>query len=566
MAEAGWYADPDDPNWLRYFDGHEWTFDRAPAPTPAENLAGAGGPDAADADSDQENTWLLGPAPAQPDWSAAPPDWQSTGVIAPVPASSMPPRALAAPPRVRNRSRLLLICGVVVVLVAGLLTGGWFLFVRGGGTTVTYQGHKIVNPQAVLTSAEVNLAAVVSKRHGVQAASTRCYYALARTPAPGAKKTDVDPDLRCGPVLFVDGDASQSYLNFGLTNSVTSGSARLTAATQPEAVAPAAVPADLKLVRTDGKTPPSGSGGLTPPAPPAADKDVLVSADVGSQDVPKAPDGAVMGSLSGGIAVVNLGPVSRYGKGDDARTAPSGQKLIAFKTTGSLGNDGKSGDLSSSAAVSVDHAAGRKLPTKTAAYYVVAVATAATSVELVLVDSGLTQSISLLDGKPGAGNVVVLARKNRTLTVTATSPFTFTYAPEVGFADGTSGTSQTATVTFDRADLSYSNAVATTPATASSPANAILHLDLYYAAQHDPGQFAFPASLVTFTPSGGTPIPATDLGGAAGVYLVFEVPGAITSGTITIGGTATQKYSNTSNTYKESVSTPATLPFALPAG
>jgi hypothetical protein len=522
MAEAGWYPDPGNPGWLRYFDGNEWTEHRDPIA------------------------------------STVPTDWQPTGTFPPVPPPVQPSRST-------NRGRLLLIGGVVLVLVAGLLTGGYFLFLRGG-PTLTYQGHQISDAKGVLTTAESNLSAVVSKRHGAKAADTRCYYAVPTTAAPGAKKTDVDQDLRCGPVLFVDGDAAQSYLNFGLRNSQTSGQAKLTVASQPEAPTPAAIPADFTLKRPDGKTPPSGSGGLTPPAPPAADKGVLVSADIGSQNLAKAPDSAVMGSLSGGISLTNLGPVTRYGSGDSARSAPAGQKLIAFKTAGAPGNDATSSDLSASAGVSVDGSAAKPLPTKVGAYYVLAVPTSVKTADLVLANAGLTQSISLLDGKPGPNNIAVLARKNRVVSTPATAPVTFTYSPEVGFEDGSSGTSQTATATFNSGDLSYVNTATGTAVTASSAKTAILHLDVYYAAVHDPGPFAFPADLVTFTPTGGAPIAAKDIGGAKGVYLIFEVPAGLTTGTITLSGSATQTYGNTTGTYKESVPTAVTIPFSLAAG
>ena len=136
MAEAGWYADPDNHGWLRYFDGQVWTDHRLPS----------------------------------------------------------------QPAAVRGRRKLVVICAVVVVLVAGLLTGGWFLFLRSSPSP-TYQGRKIENPSGVLSRAEGNLAILVTKRHGVKSADTRCYYAVARKAVAGVKKTDVDSDLRCGPVL-----------------------------------------------------------------------------------------------------------------------------------------------------------------------------------------------------------------------------------------------------------------------------------------------------------------------------------------------------------------------------
>jgi hypothetical protein len=534
MAEAGWYTDPEDDGSLRYFDGQVWTEHRQPAGPVHE---------------------------AQPaaSWDSNP-TWQSVGF--PIDQAAAPGQA---PQKPKRRGRVVLICAVVAVVVAGLLTGGWYLFLRSG-PSVTYQGHPIDNAAGVLTTAESTLSAIVTKRHGAKASDTRCYYAVPKTPAQGAKKTDVDSDLRCGPVLFVDGDASQSYLNFGLSNSQNSGNARLASSPLPEVATPAAVPTELTLKRPDGKTPPSGSGGLTPPPPPSADTDALVSADIGSQGVPKAPNGAVMGSLTGGISLTNLGPVTRYGHGDDARSAPAGETLIAFKTAGAEGNDETSSDLSAKATVSIDGGAGRPLPARSAAYYVLAVPTTAKKADLVLSDGGLSQSLSLLDGKPGAGNIAVLARQNRTVTSAATTPFTFTYAPEVEFSDGTGGTSQTATAQFTQADLSYVDDGSGTAVTASSPSTAILFINVHWTGTHDQGPFGFPASLVTFTPTGGTAVAAKDVGGASKDYLLFEVPAGLTTGTITISGSATLQYADATGSYKESVPTAVTMPFSLPAG
>jgi hypothetical protein len=558
MAEAGWYTDPEHAGWLRYYDGQQWTEHREQEHSAAQSPG-------------QPQPEAITQALPQPSYAEAPqysgadtyqqPAYEGWSPTAALPAAGL----LTAPPAQRgSRNKFILICAVVVVVVAGLLTGGYFAFLRGS-PSLTYQGHKIDDAAGTLRAAETNLNALVTKRHGAKDSDTRCYYAVPKSPASGTKKTDVDSDLRCGPVLFVDGDAAQTYLNFGLTNASSSGAAKLTAASQPEAATPAAIPSELKLERPDGKTAPSGSGGLKVPSPPSADKDALVSADITGATVPAAAATAVMGSLSGGVSLTNLGPVMRYGHGDDARTAPSGEKLIAFKTAGSMGNDGTSTDLSAKAVVSVDGASGRSLPAKTAAYYVVAVPSSAKTVDLVLVDGGLTQSISLLDGKPGPNNIQVLARQNRTATSGATANLTFGYSPEVGFEDGSSGTSQTATATYSRATLSYTDDGGSAPVTASSASTAILHIGLSYTGTHDAGPFAFPAGLVTFTPTGGAAIAAKNAGTDDEVYLVFEVPAGVTTGTITIGGTVNQTYGNSSGTYKESVPTPVSIPFSLTA-
>ena len=53
-------------------------------------------------------------------------------------------------------------------------------------------------------------------------------------------------------------------------------------------------------------------------------------------------------------------------------------------------------------------------------------AAAATAVDLELHDGGLNQSISLLDGKPAATNIAVLARTDR-FAAKNTTPYSATY-------------------------------------------------------------------------------------------------------------------------------------------
>ena len=156
------------------------------------------------------------------------------------------------------------------------------------------------------------------------------------------------------------------------------------------------------------------------PEPPKAKANVIVSTDIGKQTIPAAPAGAVIGSRNGGAKLTSLGKVSRYGTGDKAFAAPDGQQLYAFSVAGSSGQDG-SADLSGKLAVSIDSGPGTPLPSATAKYFVLAAPTTAKTVELVLVDAGVTQTLSLLDGAPGPGNIVVATRKHTDVTLSATS-------------------------------------------------------------------------------------------------------------------------------------------------
>jgi hypothetical protein len=610
MAVAGWYPDPQDSASLRYYDGTDWTehqqpateaepaqveaaspqvgaapapaADVAPAPAPETQQFQAGGyaPPPADAEygtqqfpaqpfaASQYPTSQY-PASQYPASQYGNPDY-ATQQFAPVPPSaSYPGQQPAGPgyPPAKSRRKPLLIGGIVVVLVVGLLAGAYFAFLRGSNSKFTYQGSAFQKPAVVLTNAETNLATIVTKRHGAKGSDTHCYFSVPTTPASGAKKTDIANNIFCGPVLFVDGNAGKPFLQFPLSASKSSGKTVLTAAATPVSNDPVAAPSNATLERADGSKAPSGAGTVSVPAPPAADKDALVSAGIGTQSVPAAAKTAVMGTDSGAVALTKLGTVSRYGTGDDARSAPSGEKLIAFQT-GPFQVDGVAeDDLTSSAKISVDGGTGRAVPDRsgTGAYTVVAVPTSAKAVDLTLSSGGVAQSISLLTGKPAAGNIVVYARQNRSVVTPQTTTLTYAFAPAVSFADGSSGTSEAATVTFNDADLSYTNSAGGTSVTASSPANAILHISVTWSGTHDPGDFGFPPGLLTFTPTGGTAVAAVNTAGADSIYNTFDVPGNVTTGTLTIGGSVSLKYGNAAGTYTESVPTAVAIPITFAA-
>jgi len=607
MYPAGWFADPQDPNMLRYYDGQTWTEHRRPA-TPASSPAPSAAPAAPQQpvepaqpaqpaqpqwgyqNSQPESTTVLPVVAAQPPQGAQParpvqPGWgqpaQSPQAAQPAPAAwqptatpswQQPPIAPGYPPQypppARRRNRPL-IFGLLAVVVVGLLVGAYFVFFKSpAAPTITYQGVKIKDASAVLKKAEQNLEAVVAKRHGTKGGDTRCYYAVPKAePAAAKKGTDIDSNLRCGPVLFVDGDASRQYLKFALTRSGTGEPVTLTAATSPLTDTPVSAD-EVKLQRPDGKDAPSGTGGLKVPNPPAAAADSIAATEVGPITVPAAPKGALLGSWSGGITLTNLGPVTRYGTGDAARSAPSGQKLIAFTTKGALGNDGTSTDLTSSAKVSIDGGAGRAVPNPgSGEFVVVAVPSSAGAVDLVLSERGLRQSISLLTGKPGANNVVVLARQNRETRKLAQARAVFTFSPSVIFSDGSTGTSEPAVVTFRVADISYRNIDLTKTVTASSHQKAIMHVSLTYVGAHDSGTFGFPSGLVTFTPTGGLPSHARNLSLTTGrIFNVFEVPGNVTSGVLTLAGSINQPFQGSTGSYRFGIQTPVQIPISIPAG
>ena len=572
MASPGWYQDPEDATWQQYFDGQRWTGDRRPAdppapppvtPPPVTPPPAPVTPSYPTQQWDQPQwgqpapqQWGQPPAPQQP----APPQWGQ-----PAPQQWNQPGWAAGPPPQR-RNRVPLIIALVVVVVAGLGVGGFFLFKSDSSPSFTFDGQAIDNPDQPLKQAGTTVESLVKARHGAKSDNTRCYYAVPDQPAPDAKKTDIDHFAWCGPVVFIDGAADKQYLRFQLSSQpAKSGKVAVTPSTQPTSDAPEAVPSSTNLKRPDNAHAPSGAGGLKVPPPPAAAPDTLIATDVGKEAVPAAPSTAVIGGVNGGVTVTKLGPVKRYGTGDDARSTPDSHRLIAFQLDGALGNDGTPANLSRSASVSIDGGAARRLPVGNAdQYIVVAVPNAAHAVDLVLADSGIRQTLSLLNGKPAASNIKVLARSHRVDTIGRTSNFTFTFSQPVVFPDGSSGSSQTGTLSVPSAQLYYT--IPSKHAKASGPGRALLYIDVGYTVKESPGRdFGFEPAMMTFTPSGKGPIRARNVASSGLIYDIFEVPANLTSGTLRISGSFVSTFANTGNKFRTTLAAPITVRVSFPA-
>jgi uncharacterized protein DUF2510 len=509
MAEAGWYPDPQDANAQRYYDGQSWT-------------------------EHQRRVAEFAPPPPPP-----PPGVQ----FAPYPTPAG---------RARNRP---LIIGLVVVVVAGLLTGGYFLFLRDDAPKLTYGGSKIANASDVLARAEKNVAVVVNRRHGVKSADTRCYFAVPRKPASGAKKTDVDSSLRCGPVLFVDGDATKAYLSFPLTRTGSGKTAKLSVAGTPRNPDPDAPPADADLKRPDGDDPPSSSGHLSVPKPPPAAKDLLATGDLGRVAAPPQRDNAQMISLNTGVRLVAAGPVARYGRGDDARSAPPGEQLIAFQVDdvpGESHNFSSTGKLT----VLVSGASPRPVPSTadSDSYVVLAVPSGATA-SLQLNDAGYPQSLSLPQGEAGPKNLTVLARRHRVAAVSTTRSIPVT------FSNGANSVNATFHATAGVAELSF-----WVPSHESSrptrTTDAMLTMRLTYTDSLNPGSsFGFEPQLLKLKLPDGRIVSARNVASSANkVFNVFQVPATFTTGKIVIGGSVR------TGEVTLKIQTPASIPLRFSAG
>ena len=455
----------------------------------------------------------------------------------------------------RSRGKVLLVIGTVVVLVAGLGVGAWALFLRGG-PAVTWQGKEVANPDELLTQAQNDLTTLVNDAKGVKADDTRCYYAVPKNPSKDAKDTDVSDTVYCGPALFVDGDTSKPYVPYTISaNSSGGDKVTLSISSKGTEAGATSVPGDQKLVRPDGASAPDGAGGLAVPEPPPAEENVFTT--VTDVDVPDAPAGATMAALDGGVTIEKLGEIKRYGSGSEARSAPEGQKLIAFQLGDAPGDGSSDGATALKLTVSVNGGGGQEIP-DLEGLNVIAVPTDAKSVDLVTLADNVKQTLSLLDGKPGTGNIAVLARANRFGSFTVPKTFNFT---ETG---GGASANRPCTLSGSVAGLFYW-ADDEGSARATSPGNAILETDLKYTFSTDsPPPFTgssagdsatFEPSHLTLTLPGGQKTQAKVVADRT----VFEVPAAFTEGTITISGA----YTNT-NGITFTVAAPVSFKVSIP--
>lgn len=413
-----------------------------------------------------------------------------------------------------------------VALVAGLVT---FLVWPDDAPTLTFDGKEVAAGSATLSTAETALNTAVESRHGAKTDDTRCYFARPKTRESGAKKSDVENALRCGPVLFVDGEKSAAYLRVPLTDKESGGKVTLTAPDDVTSIQPTAL-SDVDLVRPDGKSAPDGVGTLEVPAPPPADKDVLTATSLGSTSPPPSLSGASIIGKDTKVTLARAGEISRYGSGDDARSAPDGQKLIAFQV--SYGAGAISSSASSKAALVIDGSTPRDLPSATADSFVVAAVPSGGSPVLRLVNGGFTQTLSLPEGKPGSDNIAVLRRANKSGYVGQTKTVTFKIAQ--GGRTGSAPVS--ATATYVRLDFWASG---NPTVHASSPRNALLYVKLNYVYKIKPDgkTYGFDPDVIRIKLPSGKYVKARNIATSSDkIQNVFEVPADFTSGTLEIQG------------------------------
>lgn len=558
VADAGWYPDAQDPNSQHYFDGQNWTGQRRPTASSPSTWPqpGAAGETVrrSDLPDPQASQWPTQQVPqeqryptqyphteqfpqtppsqyphteqfAQPpagQWQPQPPQPQPQG-------SWQPPQWDEPKPARRRRKTPLIIAGVAVVAVAAGLTT-WLVW-PDDAPSLTYQGKELASASDTLTKAETNVDAAVSERHGAKNGDTRCYFAKPKKPQSGAKKSDVEDALRCGPVLYVDGEKSAEYLRVPLTDSASGGKVTLEPPANVGSLEPSALADDIDLTRPDGKTAPEGDGGLDVPKPPAAAKNLLIATTLGSTPAPNALTDAVMVGKYTRVTVSQAGEIARYGTGDDARSAPEGQKLIAFQLRYGAGDVSSSG--AGEAKFVVGSATPATIPSTTGPdSYVVAAVAASEPAQLVLTDGDLRQTIDLPDGKLGSGNIAVLRRSHRFDLISKTT------SVPIRLSKGGRSVNATfkATVTIAALDFWPPG---NTSIHASNPGRAILSVRLTYTESADPGKtFGFEPGLVRMKLRDGTYVKARNIAPKGKILNVFDVPADFTTGSLQITGSA----------------------------
>jgi hypothetical protein len=434
----------------------------------------------------------------------------------------------------------------LVIVAAVVASATWYFNRSDHGLVVTTGGRAVGNSAEVLRGADAAFARYVRTHSGSVSARSRCYFDR----VGGRSRTDVSPDLFCGPVLFYGGAAPALYLRYLLAASDTAanGHARLDVEPEPESAKPDRVPAAAHLERPDGRRPPAGADGLVAPPPAPAAAGTLVA--VRQTDVPRlraAPATSIIGGRDLQVALKASGVIPFYGRGVNARSAPRGGQLVAFRLELSQGDVlVQATSVPIALGLSIDGGPARPLPLSvdafdidysaaTTTWFVVAAVPARPrSVDLVVGDAGTVQRMSILTGSPAAGNIAVLSRPGSARYGRAIPVRTALAAITSG------GTPSTAALEVAVSDpyLGYYSPYG--PHDASGIDRALLNVAVTYHSPRFPCRGAecypaFEARNLTLVPTEGRALHAYDAGGG---YEVFDVPASFRTGTLILAGSA----------------------------
>lgn len=282
---------------------------------------------------------------------------------------------------------------------------------------------------------------------------------------------------------------------------------------------------------------------------PSAPEELLIRTAAVEGTLTPAASGAELIGRTAGFRLLEYGAVSGYRSGAVSHSAPSGQRLIAFRIAAAPGEAGQSVPRVSLRIDGVE----RGPLAITGDYIVASVPLAAQDVALVLADGGVRQSISLIDGRP-ADNVVVCTRTHRSASVGSTR----TVSIQVRNSSGATGLTN-GVFTLRTVSLSYWAADGSHPASAD---RALLHIQASVRFTGDRTGYGADPGLLSVTTSDGMnqAVRNAAVDPSAAVDAVAEVPAGLTSGTISYSG------SMKSGSSTLTVLTPVSIPFRITAG
>ena len=245
----------------------------------------------------------------------------------------------------------------------------------------------------------------------------------------------------------------------------------------------------------------------------------------------------VMAARSGGVRLAGLDEVDEIRTAGTVKASPAGGRLIGFRLDDvacAVPPCTPWTDLGLRVAVGSDV---RRLPSGSGPF-VVAVPAGVEDVDLMMRGDGYTQTLSLLDGTPGKGNIAVLARPARVAPVRSRFTVTERTSIPLAYVQATTSTVPRA-VDVERAELKFF----VNGLRPSSVDRAFLAVRLSYTIPYSvaggagPGTpRAFLTDEVRFVAPEGKSYPARDLDPGPGISIGFEVPADLRRGTLRIGG------------------------------
>ena len=155
-----------------------------------------------------------------------------------------------------------------VTVALALLVVVLALVLHGGRPALYWQGEPLANARQVLARAETAMEAVAKADEGVVSGQSRCYFLLAN-----AATHDVESELRCGPVLLPWSRASAPWLAYRLSaaparRGLLAREEELSVALSPAPSSTVALSGSQVLRRPDGSSGPAAAASLAPPVVP----------------------------------------------------------------------------------------------------------------------------------------------------------------------------------------------------------------------------------------------------------------------------------------------------------